>query len=298
MSDLDAEFLKSRRRLFGLAYRMLGSAADAEDIVQETYLRAARDGVDDIETPEAYFVSIATRLCFDQMKSARARREIYVGQWLPEPIADTDGMTPESATAYADDLSLALLMTLDRLSAHERAAFLLHDVFDMPYRDIARIIDRSQDACRQLAARARKAVRSERPERKVSEDEHKTMLLRFARAVAEGGEEDLRALFAEDAVLYSDGGGVKPTALNPIRGADRIARYFTGLEKKSMSFPVRRNVDIAAINGAPGFLIYFDGALDQTLSIETSGGKITAVFAIRNPDKLGAMAAANGVRLQ
>ncbi len=210
---------------------MPGSAADAEDIVQETYLRATRASVDDLRTPEAYFVSIASRLCLDHLNSARARREVYVGSWLPEPIVDTDGMTPESAAAYADDLSLALLVTLDRFSAHERAAFLLHDVFDMPFREIARIIDRSEVACKQLAARARKAVRRDRPERKVSADEHRAMPMRFARAAAEGGENDLRALFADDAVLYSDGGGAKPAALNPIRGAGNIARFFVGVEK-------------------------------------------------------------------
>ncbi len=290
MSDLEEAFLKSRRRLFGLAYRMLGSAADAEDIVQETYLRASRASAAELRTPEAYFVTIASRLCLDQLKASRRQREVYVGQWLPEPIPDTDGMTPESATAYADDLSLALLMTLGRLTAHQRAAFLLHDVFDVPYLEVARIIGRSEAACRQLAARARKEVRRERPTRIVSAAEHQSMLMRFARAVAEGGEADLRALFADDAVLYSDGGGVKPAALNPIRGSDRIARFFVGVEKKSMSLGARRRVEIAQINGAPGFLIYIGDALDQTLSIETDGERIVAVFAIRNPAKLGAIA--------
>ncbi|MEK7266095.1 MAG: RNA polymerase sigma factor SigJ [Pseudomonadota bacterium] len=292
MSDLSAEFLKSRRRLFGLAYRMLGSAADAEDIVQETYLRASRAGAAELKTPEAYFVSIASRLCLDHLKAARATREIYVGHWLPEPITDTDGITPESAAAYADDLSLALLMTLDRLSAHERAAFLLHDVFDMPYEEIAPIIDRSQAACRQLAARARKEVRTGRPARRVSTEEHRAMLMRFARAVAEGGEDDLKSLFADDAVFYSDGGGAKPSALNPIRGAGNIARFIVGIEKKSAALRAHRRVEMAEINGAVGFLIYDGDALDQSVSIETDGEKITAVFAIRNPAKLGAIAGA------
>jgi RNA polymerase sigma-70 factor (ECF subfamily) len=277
---------------------MLGSAADAEDIVQETYLRASRASIEELRTPEAYFVSIASRLCLDHLTSARARREIYVGQWLPEPIVDTEGMTPESAAAYADDLSLALLMTLDRLSPHERRAFLLHDVFDMPFEEAARVIDRSAAACRQLAARARIAVRGDLPARKVSAGEHQAMLLRFARAVAEGGENDLRTLFADDAVLYSDGGGAKLAALNPIRGAGNIARFFVGIEKKSVTLYTRRRVGIAEINGAAGFLVNDDDALDQTLSIESDGEKIIAVFAVRNPAKLRAVAAAMGGRVR
>lgn len=292
MSALEDAFLKSRRRLYGLAYRMLGSAADAEDIVQETYLRASRANGEEVKTPEAYLVSIASRLCLDHMKSARARREIYVGAWLPEPIVDTEGLTPEGAAAYADDLSLALLMTLEKLSPTERAAFLLHDVFDVPFQEIARVLERSEPSCRQLAARARKAVRRDQPVRKATRDEHQAMLVKFARAVAEGGPEELRALFADDAVLYSDGGGVKLAALNPIKGGEKIARFFTGLEKKGAGLGFRRSVQMAEINGAPGFLVYLEERLDQTLSIETDGEKITAVFVVRNPEKLNAVSAA------
>lgn len=296
MSGFEDAFLKSRRRLFGLAYRMLGSAVDAEDIVQETFVRASQASGDELREPEAWFVSIASRLCLDHLNSARARREVYVGSWLPEPIADTEGMTPESAAAYADDLSLALLMTLDRLSAHERAAFLLHDVFDLPFREIAPIIDRSEAACRQLAARARSAVRRDRPERSVSTEEHREMLMRFARAVADGGEDDLKALFADDAVLYSDGDGARRAALNPIRGAGNIARFFAGIEKKSAALNARRRIEIATINGAPGFLIFDGDRLDQTLSIETDGERILALFAVRNPAKLSAIAAGGPIQ--
>lgn len=294
MSDLEEAFLKSRRRLFGLAYRMLGSAADAEDIVQETYLRASRAGGEEVKTPEAYLVSIAPRLCLDHLKSARARREIYVGPWLPEPIVDTEGLTPEGAAAYADDLSLALLMTLEKLSPSERAAFLLHDVFDVPFLEIARILDRSEPSCRQLAARARKALRCDKPVRKATREEHRAMLLKFASAVAEGETDQLRALFADDAVLYSDGGGVRTAALNPVKGADRIARFFVGIEKKSAGRGLRRTIEAADINGAAGFLVYLEGRLDQTLSIETDGDKITAVYVVRNPAKLSAVSAALG----
>jgi RNA polymerase sigma-70 factor (ECF subfamily) len=289
MSDLEAAFLNSRRRLYGLAYRMLGSATDAEDVVQETYVRARREGGAEVRKPEALLMTIASRLCLDHLQSARARREVYVGPWLPEPIVETDGMTPETALALADDLSLALLMTLEKLDAAERAAFLLHDVFDMGFPEIADILERSEAACRQLASRARKAVRSDAPRRKATRDEHQAMLMKFARAVAEGGPEDLRALIADDAVLYSDGGGVVSAALNPIEGADKIARFFSGIEKKSAGIP--RSVEMAVVNGAPGFLIFVAGRLEQTLSIDTDGDRITAIYVVRNPDKLGAVRA-------
>src|SRR5579864_2936139 len=150
-----------RRRLLGLAYRMLGSRSDAEDVVQDAYLRFA--DAHDIHNPEAFLVTVVTRLCLDRLKSARAQREIYVGPWLPEPVFDAEGLSPDAATELADDLSFALLLALDRLSPLERAAFLLHDVFDMPFSEVAGMIDRTEPACRQLAARARRAVRDARP---------------------------------------------------------------------------------------------------------------------------------------
>jgi len=291
MNTLDAEFEKSRKRIFGLAYRMLGSAADAEDIVQETWLRAQGAAADEIRSPEAFFVTIATRLCLDEMKSARKKRETYVGPWLPEPISDIDGLSPENALEYADDLSFALLMTLERLSPPERAAFLLHDVFDADFPDIAKAIGKSEAACRQLASRARRSVRCAKPARKIAKDEHTTLLLKFAEAIASGEAKNLEAMLAADAVAYSDGGGVKTAALNPIRGAGKIARFFAGLAGKAARLGLAPAFRLAAINGAPGFLLYQDGALDQTLSIETDGEKIAAIFIVRNPDKLRRAAA-------
>lgn len=294
MTPLDADFEKSRRRLFGLAYRMLGSAADAEDIVQETYIRAHAAAADDIRSPEAFLVTIATRLCLDQLKSARRKRETYIGPWLPEPIADTDGLSPENAMEFADDLSFALLMTLEKLSAPERAAFLMHDVFDAPFPDIAKALGKSEAACRQLAARARKAVQAKKPARQVAPAAHEALLASFAAAVATGDLGALRNLLAADAIAYSDGGGVKRAALNPINGADKVARYFIGLAKKGARQGVTPSFERATINGAPGFLLYQDGALDQTLSIDTDGEKILSIYLVRNPEKLGALATARG----
>ncbi len=291
MSDTAEEFEKCRLRLFGLAYRMLGSAADAEDIVQETFVRARTTAADELRSPEAFFVTIATRLCLDELKSAKKKRESYVGVWRPEPIASVDGMTPETAVEHADDLSFALLLTLERLSPPERAAFLLHDVFDTPFPDVASMLGKSEAACRQLASRARKAVREARPARKVSPESHQALLMKFAEAVASGDAKKLEALLAADAVAYSDGGGVKIAALNPIFGAGRIARFLNGLASKAARLGVTPSFRLAEINGAAAFLIDWNGALDQILSVETDGEKIIAVFMVRNPEKLKAVAA-------
>jgi RNA polymerase sigma-70 factor (ECF subfamily) len=286
MSDLANAFEASRKRLFGLAYRMLGSAADAEDVVQETYVRAISAAADEIRSPEAFFVTIATRLCLDELKSSRRAREAYVGPWLPEPIADTDGLSPESATELADDLSFALLMTLERLSPPERAAFLLRDVFDAPFPEIAKTLGKSEAACRQLASRARRAVREKKPSRRIAPETHRKLLEKFLEAVANGDAKDLTALLAADAIAISDGGGVKTAALNPIKGADRIARFFIGLMAKGARLGHALSFRAVEVNGAPACLLYLDGELDETLSIDTDGEKITAIYVVRNPEKL------------
>ena len=173
-----------RGRLLGLAYRMLGSRSDAEDVVQDAYLRFA--GAQDVHNAEAFLVTVVTRLCLDRLKSARAQREVYVGPWLPEPVFDAEGLSADAATELADDLSFALLLALDRLSPLERAAFLLHDVFDTPFPEIAAMLDRTEAACRQLASRARRAVRDDRPAPAKAPDNHARLLQAFGEAVASG----------------------------------------------------------------------------------------------------------------
>lgn len=288
MTAIDDAFHANRRRLFGLAYRMLGSAMDAEDIVQETWLRARDADAEALAAPQAFLVTIATRLCLDQLRSARARRESYVGAWLPEPIPDANAISPDAAVELADDLSFALLMALEKLSPEERAAFLLHDVFGVPFAQVAETLAHTEVSCRQLAARARKAIERDAPRRKATPEEHAALLMKFAEAVSLGDPSKIAALFAPEAVAYSDGGGVRTAALNPIRGADRIARFLVGIETKSMEMRPRMTVTLADINGAPGFLLYYDGVLDQTITIEADGGKISALYMVRNPAKLGA----------
>src|SRR5579863_2856338 len=253
-----------RRRLLGLAYRMLGSRSDAEDVVQDAYLRFI--GADDVRNPEAFLVTVVTRLCLDRLKSAKAQREIYVGPWLPEPVFDTDGLSTEAATELADDLSFALLLALDRLSPQERAAFLLHDVFEVPFSEIATMIDRSEPACRQLATRARRAVRDERPPPATTPVNHEILLTAFLEAVANGDLSRLTSLLREDAVALTDGGGRKAAALNPIHGADKVARLFINLAAKGGAGHDIR-IEPAMINGSVGALLYLDGELDHTISI-------------------------------
>ena len=271
-----------RGRLLGLAYRMLGSRSDAEDVVQDAYLRFT--GAQDIHNPEAFLVTVVTRLCLDRLKSAQAQREIYVGPWLPEPVFDAEGLSADAATELADDLSFALLLALDRLSPMERAAFLLHDVFDTPFSEVAAMLDRTEASCRQLASRARRAVRDNRPAPVATPDSHARLLQAFSDAVASGDVRQLAELLREDAVAITDGGGRKFAALKPIIGADKVARFFVGLAGKTAGQEVR--IVPAVINGAVGALLYLDGELDLTLSMAIDGEKIAAIYVVRNPDKL------------
>jgi RNA polymerase sigma-70 factor (ECF subfamily) len=271
-----------RGRLLGLAYRMLGSRSDAEDVVQDAYLRFA--GAREVQNPEAFLVTVVTRLCLDRLRSAKAQREIYVGPWLPEPVFDADGLSPDAATELADDLSFALLLALDRLSPLERAAFLLHDVFDIQFAEVAQMIDRTEVACRQLARRARRAVREARPAPPAPPDNHARLLSAFGEAVVSGDVSRLAGMLREDAIALTDGGGRKTAALNPIKGADKIARFFVSLAAKNADRNVR--IEPAVINGILGALIYIDGKVDHSVSMAIDGERIAAIYIVRNPNKL------------
>ncbi len=262
-----------RRFLVGLAYRMLGSLAEAEDVVQDAYLRT-RDA--QMDEPRAYLARVVTNLCLDRLKSARARREEYVGTWLPEPVVE------DPAAPLAEDLSVALLMVLERLSPLERAAFLLHDIFDMDYADVAKTLERSEAACRQLASRAREHVREARPQVAPLDEHADQIAAAFITAAATGDIAGLASMLAEDAVLYTDGGGKKRAALNPIYGRDKIARFFDGVRTKN---PLPTQITAARINGLPGFVYHVDGE-PETISFELRDGAIVRIYGVRNPDKL------------
>ncbi|GAA4342706.1 sigma-70 family RNA polymerase sigma factor [Pigmentiphaga soli] len=280
-----AGFEPHRRHLYGLAYRMLGSWSDAEDMVQEAWLRWREVDPARIDAPRAFLSRIVTRLCLDHLKSARMRREQYVGPWLPEPLPDAEAYAANAPGEYAGDLSMALMLALERLSPLERAAFLLHDVFDVPFPEIARTLGRGEAACRQLAARARVHVREARPRVRVTEQESMRIAAAFIEASRRGDLEALQRLLAEDAVLHSDGGGKRRAAMRPVRGRDRIARFFAGIARKyppGMLWAVP-----AGLNGMPGVVeSEGDGSLRATL-VDIRDGRVAAVYIVRNPDKLG-----------
>jgi RNA polymerase sigma-70 factor, ECF subfamily len=292
MSDPAASFEPYRRRLLGLAYRMLGSMADAEDAVQETYLRWHAVNHDQVSEPRAFLMTTTTRICLDMLTSARARREEYVGPWLPEPVVDTAALAPDSHTELAEDLSIALLLTLDRLSPLERAAFLLHDVFDFSFGEVATTLQRSEAACRQLAARARAHVRAVRPRGTAPPTvrqgqinvKHTRLMSAFVTATQSGDLNALIQMLANDVRVETDGGGKVPAALNVIEGADRAARFLIGVTRKGWrdDFTLR----FETINGLPGVIVDGPEGPVQTAAFEIEGDVIQALYVVRNPDKL------------
>ncbi len=271
-------FEPHRRHLRGLAYRMLGTLSDAEDVVQEAFLRWSTAERGAVEQPRAFLTRIVTRLCLDQLKSARAQREKYVGTWLPEPVVGEDAET------LAGDLSVALLLTLERLSALERAAFLLHDVFDADYPEVAETLNRSEAACRQLVARAREHVRADRPRFEPSKAAAERLAASFHAALESGDVSAFAQYLAEDAVFYSDGGGRRVAALNPIYGRDKILRFFAGVARKEGMPPPGSWVP-TTVNGLPGFLLRLPHGV-ETVALEIHGDQIRALYLVRNPEKL------------
>ena len=271
---------------------MLGSMAEAEDAVQEAYLRWHDTNRDIVKEPRAFLMTTTTRICLDVLKSARMKREEYVGPWLPEPITDTASLAPDAQTELAEDLSVALLLALDRLSPLERAAFLLHDVFDYSFSQIADALDRNEAACRQLASRARTRVRDARPKGLTPprgattsiDPRHQELLAAFISASRSGDIEQLTRMLASDARLVTDGGGKVPAALNVIEGNDRIAAFLAGVVRKG--FTDDMSIRFEMVNGLPGLLIVSPNGLVQTNAFEFDGDAVTAIYIVRNPDKL------------
>lgn len=271
---------RHRPRLFGLAYRMLGDAHEAEDLVQEAYLRWYQADRADIDSPEAWLVRVTSRLAIDRLRRARTERMAYVGPWLPEPIADP----ADGRAEVASDLSVALLVLLERLAPEERAAFLLRDVFDAPYGEIARTLDRTPAAVRQMVHRARERVRGGQARFDVPARVQERLLHRFVDALQADDQEGLLALFAPDATFTSDGGGKARAARNVVSGADRLVRLLLGLERKA---PAGLTREIVSVNGAPAVVARIDGRLYAVFSFATDGERLLAVYSTLNPDKLG-----------
>lgn len=282
----DETFEHHRGRVFAVAYRILGSASDAEDAVQEAWLRWRGTDTASIDNPEAWLVTTVARLAIDQLRSARARRETYVGPWLPEPIvaaARESGPTPEDRLSLADDISMALLHVLERLAPEERAAFLLHDAFDYDYGELAALLGKSEAACRQTVSRARRRVQETHPRFDTSAREHARLAAAFNAAISSADPQALLECFTEDVVLYSDGGGKAIAALNPIYGADHVARFFLGILRKRPDGFVPQP---ALVNGLPGFVAFDDNGIHSTLGFAITGGRISTLYMMRNPDKL------------
>jgi RNA polymerase sigma-70 factor (ECF subfamily) len=287
-----AVFQEYRPLLFSLAYRMIGSAAEAEDILQDAYLRFQPAPLDAIETPKAYLSAIVIRLCLNYLASARVRRETYVGPWLPEPVGDAahpELAGPETSAVEADTISLAFLVLLERLTPAERAVFLLREVFEYEYDEIAKILDRSEPACRKLFSRARGHIARHRPRFQASPDEHRRLLEQFLHAARTGDLNGLTALLADDVTMWADGGGKIPgAALRPVHGAANVARFLIGVAARFT--PPGARLAVVNVNGKPTVLVQnADGTPFVVVSIEVDGSHIRTVWAIGNPDKLTAV---------
>lgn len=280
-----ALFLRERRRLAGLAYRMTGSVADTEDILQQAWLRFAGQPLGRIEAPSRFLGAIVARLCLDHLKSARARRERYVGAWLPDPLVQDNAPDAEQSWILAEDVGIALILTLDRLTPEMRAAFLLRDAFDYSFDAIAGVVGRTPAACRQLVSRARKRVAGADPGPAPPPEAAAPIVAAFWHAARTGDMQSLMDLFAEEIEVHTDGGGKVPAAFNVLRGRRRAAGLFAGLARKR-TLPPPPLPPIRTINGAPGFVTQEPGNVLQTTALGIRAGKIVAVWIMRNPDKL------------
>src|SRR2546422_1033117 len=277
-------FIALRPLLYSIAYRMLGSAMEAEDVVQESYLRWRGASDTDVRSHRAYLVTIVTRLSINQLRSARVQRETYVGPWLPEPVMTEHVPDASWRVELAESLSMAFLVLLERLSPIERAVFLLHDVFEFEYAEIARIVDKSEATCRQILARAKKHLGGPRPRFEVAPEHAERMLERFSRAATTGDMDGLLAILAEDITLWSDGGGKVAAALKPIHGADQVARFILGARRKFV--PADQVVRRGEVNGQPGVVAYVDGKPRAAMVFAILGNRLQTIYIIVNPDKL------------
>ena len=282
--ESDSGFEPNRRRLFGLAYRMLGSRAEAEDVVQDAFVRWHQSDRSAIRNAEAWLVTTATRLAIDRLRALKTEREAYVGPWLPEPMMRDHPPSPDHHVELAADLSMAFLVLLERLGPEERAAFLLHDVFDFGYAEIATVLDKSEDACRQIVSRARSRVRSERQRFQPKEAERLSLLQRFRDALEARDEQTLLKLFAPDATWTADGGGKTAASPRPIEGAAKIVRLVLTLRERLQTGVTE--LDLVVVNGETGLLVRSHGQVIAVMSMLTDGEQIHGVYAVVNPDKL------------
>jgi RNA polymerase sigma-70 factor (ECF subfamily) len=287
MDDPTLTFDSHRRRLQGIAYRMLGSVAEAEEVVQDAWLRWHEADKSGFDSAEAWLVTVVTRLSIDRLRAAKVQREHYIGAWMPEPTLTESPDTPEESLARADNISVAFLAVLERLAPEARAAFLMREVFDADYDEVALTLGKSEAACRQLVHRAKAQVQEARPRFQVSRETHQRLLRAFADAAARGSLQDLKALMAEDVELIGDGGGKVQTFSKILRGSQRLAQLYFALWRR-MGAAVR--MELVDINGEPGLLRFVDGELESAQTFEIEGERIVRIRAQRNPDKLARIA--------
>lgn len=281
---LDDELYRQYRPLlFAIAYRMLGSVMDAEDIVQEAFLRWRAAASSAVESPKAYLTTVVTRLCIDQLRSARAQREAYFGPWLPEPLLTTPSNTPEEPAMLAESIAMAFLVLLESLTPVERAVFLLHDVFDYSFAEIAPIVGKSEANCRQIAGRAREQVNARRPRFDARPEEQARLVQQFMATCASGDLQSLVTLLAGDVTIWSDGGGKVRAAPNAIHGASNVARFLLAVIQKA---PPGMAALPAPVNGQPGIVTFAGDQIAGVFALDIAGGRIQAIRVVVNPDKL------------
>ncbi|MFJ6069489.1 RNA polymerase sigma-70 factor [Streptomyces sp. NPDC093065] len=278
------DFVAHRNLLFTVAYEMLGSAADAEDVLQETWLRWAGVDLDAVRDRRAYLVRVTTRQALNRLRTLGRRKESYVGSWLPEPLLTTPDVAED--VELADSVSMAMMLVLETLAPVERAVFVLREVFDLGYDEIAEAVEKSPAAVRQIAHRARAHVAARRPRGEVTAAESRRALAAFQRAVETGDLQGLLDILSPDVVLLGDGGGIKQAVLRPVVGADKVARLMLGGLVK-LSVPV--SMDPAQVNGYPALIVRLDGELDTVVAVRFDEGRITGLYAVRNPEKLSYM---------
>lgn len=278
------DFVAHRNLLFTVAYEMLGSAADAEDVLQETWLKWAGVDLETVRDRRAYLVRITTRQSLNRLRTLGRRKESYVGSWLPEPLLTTPDVAED--VELADSVSMAMMLVLETLAPVERAVFVLREVFDLGYDEIAEAVEKSPAAVRQIAHRARAHVAARRPRGEVTAAESRRALAAFQRAVETGDLQGLLDILSPDVVLLGDGGGIKQAVLRPIVGADKVARLVLG---GLVKLPVAVTMDPAQVNGHPSLVIRLDGELDTVVAVRMEAGRITGLYAVRNPEKLSYM---------
>lgn len=274
-------FVAHRNLLFTVAYEMLGSAADAEDVLQETWLRWVKVDLERVQDPRAYLVRITTRQALNRLRSMTRRKEAYVGQWLPEPLITAPDVAED--VELSESLSMALMCVLETLSPTERAVFVLREVFDVDYDEIAAAVEKSPDAVRQIAHRARRHVDARRPRRTASASETRAAVESFRHALETGDLQGLLDVLAPDVVLVSDGGGIKQAAMRPVVTADKVARFiFGGIAKFTVTF----DCEPTEVNGSPALVLHVNGEMDGVLAVRVEDGRISGMYYVRNPEKL------------